>query len=409
MTLNMNDSHVVSIAQIREFLQASQIIKFESVSRKEKYAWVENTLNRFGYFSLRKKDKSTIKKYILRMTGFSDAQLGRLIAVKKKKGKILLSSTKRHTFTTIYDTNDIARLVETDNNHGRLSGPATKKILIREYEKFGREKYQQLSKISVSHIYNLRGKRQYVSKSLTLNPTPTTKVPIGERRKPDPCGKPGFIRVDSVHQGDLDKAKGVYHINLVDEVTQWQIVGCVEGIAELFLLPLLEDLIEQFPFEVINFHSDNGSEYINKQVASMLNRLVIKQTKSRARRTNDNALVESKNGSVIRKHMGYRHIPKKYATSINCFYKEYFNVYVNYHRPSGFATDTMNAKGKIKKKYDQYLMPYEKFLSLENPAQFLKENITIVIIENIAKEKSDNEYAALMQKEKAELFKSFKK
>jgi hypothetical protein len=409
MTLNMNDSHVVSIAQIREFLQASQIIKFESVSRKEKYAWVENTLNRFGYFSLRKKDKSTIKKYILRMTGFSDAQLGRLIAVKKKKGKILLSSTKRHTFTTIYDTNDIARLVETDNNHGRLSGPATKKILIREYEKFGREKYQQLSKISVSHIYNLRGKRQYVSKSLTLNPTPTTKVPIGERRKPDPCGKPGFIRVDSVHQGDLDKAKGVYHINLVDEVTQWQIVGCVEGIAELFLLPLLEDLIEQFPFEVINFHSDNGSEYINKQVASMLNRLVIKQTKSRARRTNDNALVESKNGSVIRKHMGYRHIPKKYATSINCFYKEYFNVYVNYHRPSGFATDTMNAKGKIKKKYDQYLMPYEKFLSLENPAQFLKENITIVIIENIAKEKSDNESAALMQKEKAELFKSFKK
>jgi hypothetical protein len=225
MTINMNDSHVVSIAQIRAFLQASEIIKFEGVSKKEKYAWVENTLTRFGYLQLRKRDKSIIKKYVRQMTGFSDTQLGRLILKKKKTGKILLSSTRRHTFATVYSPEDIARLVETDNSHERLSGPATKRILVREYEKFGNTNYELLSKISVSHIYNLRGKRQYISKSLTLNPTPTTKTNIGERRKPDPEGKPGFIRVDSVHQGDLDKEKGVYHINLEDEVTQWQIVG----------------------------------------------------------------------------------------------------------------------------------------------------------------------------------------
>jgi hypothetical protein len=409
MTINMNDSHVISIAQIREFLQASSIIKFEGVSRKEKYVWVENTLNRFGYFSLRKRDKSSIKKYMSQMTGFSDAQLGRLIAKKKKTGKVFWSSTGRHSFPTMYDTSDIERLLETDNNHERLSGPATKRIFVREYELFGNRSYELLSKISVSHIYNLRRKRQYISKSLTYNPTPTTKVNIGERRKPDPQGKPGSIRVDSVHQGDLDKEKGVYHINLVDEVTQWQIVGCVEGISEMFLLPLLEDLIEQFPFVTFNFHSDNGSEYINRQVAAMLNRLVIKQTKSRARKSNDNALVESKNGSVIRKHIGYRHIPRKYARSINEFYKTCFNIYVNYHRPSGFATDSMDAKGKIKKKYDQYMMPCEKFLSLENPEQYLRPEITLQMIRDIAKAKSDNEYAAWMQKEKSKLFKSFKK
>lgn len=409
MTINMNDSHVATIAQIREFLQASQIIKFSGVSRKEKYAWVENTLNRFGYFSLRKKDKSSIKKYMEQMTGFSDAQLGRLIAKKKKTGKVFWSSTRRHSFPTIYDTADVARLIETDNGHERLSGPATKRIFIREYEKFDKVAYKKLSSISVSHIYNLRRKRQYISKSLTYNPTPTTKVSIGERQKPNPCGKPGSIRVDSVHQGDLDKVKGVYHINLVDEVTQWQIVGCVEGISEKFMLPLLEDLIAQFPFVVFNFHSDNGSEYINRQVAEMLNRMFIKQTKSRARKSNDNALAECKNGSVIRKHIGYRHIPKKYAGAINEFYKEHFNVYVNYHRPSGFATDIMDAKGKIKKKYDKYMMPYEKFLSLENPEQYLKEEITLQMIQDTAKEKSDNDYAALMQKEKAKLFKSFNK
>ena len=79
MTITMDDSHVVSIAQIREFLKVSRIIEFEGVSQKEKYAWVENALNRFGYFSLRKKDKGIVKNYAMQMTGFSDAQLGRLI------------------------------------------------------------------------------------------------------------------------------------------------------------------------------------------------------------------------------------------------------------------------------------------------------------------------------------------
>ncbi len=171
MTIHMNDSLVMSLVQIKEFLQGSQIIKFESVSRKEKYAWVENTLNRFGYFRLRKKDKTTIKKYIQSMTGFSDAQLTRLIAKKKEIGKIFLSSTKRHTFSITYDVGDLDRLIETDNAHERLSGPATKRILIREYETFKNNEYENLSKISISHIYNLRAKRRYISKSLTYTKT----------------------------------------------------------------------------------------------------------------------------------------------------------------------------------------------------------------------------------------------
>jgi len=195
----------------------------------------------------------------------------------------------------------------------------------------------------------------------------------------------------------------------VDEVTQWEVVGCVEKISEQYLEVLLEDLILQFPYKIINFHSDNGSEYINKTVAKLLNKLIISQTKSRSRKCNDQALVEGKNGSVIRKHMGRSHISQKNAGPINVFYKNCFNVYVNYHRPCGFATDIIDSRGKIKKKYSQYMMPYEKFLSLENPERYLRPEITLQMITNIANEKSDNEYASLMQKEKAELFKSFKK
>lgn len=409
MTITMDDSHIVSIAQIREFLKLSISVKFEGVAIKEKYEWVNKVLTRFGYARLKKKERGSIRKYIMKMTGLSKSQLTRLILKKAEVGKILPSSKKRHTFPITYTASDIARLVETDNAHERLSGFATQEIFRRESEKFLKKDYARLCKISVAHIYNLREKRQYTSASLTYTKTQATQVSIGERRKPYPNGKPGYIRVDSVHQGDLDKEKGVYHINMVDEVTQWEIVGCVERISEQYLETLLADLIAQFPFRIINFHSDNGSEYINKTVAKLLNKLIISQTKSRSRKCNDQALVEGKNGSVIRKHMGRSHISQKNARPINEFYKDYFNVYVNYHRPSGFPTTVVDAKGKQKKKYKTYLIPYEKLKSLENATQYLREGVTIESLDELAYAESDNEYAKEMQKKKAELFKNFKK
>jgi len=409
MTITMNDSHLVSIAQIKQFLKFSQIIKFEGVSQKEKYLWLENVLNRFGYFHLRKKDKSIVKSYAIKMTGLSDAQLGRLIKKKKKIGKILLSGKKRHTFSSIYNVNDIALLIKTDNAHERMSGYATKAIFKREYDIYGKTEYSRIKNISVSHIYNLRGRRQYASAALTYAKTQATQTQIGERRKPQPDGKPGYIRVDSVHQGDLDKEKGVYYINMVDELTQWEIVGAVEKISERYLEALLEDLIKQFPFKIINFHSDNGSEYINKTVAKLLNKLMIKQTKSRSGHCNDQALVECKNGCVIRKHMGRMHISQVNAGSINEFYRDYFNVYINYHRPSGYPTVTYDENGKRQKKYQTYLTPYEKLKSLSDAGQYLRNNVTIEQLNQIANEKSDNEYATLMQEKKSKLFKNFKR
>jgi len=229
---------------------------------------------------------------------------------------------------------------------------------------------------------------------------------IGERRMPNPNGQPGFIRIDSVHQGDQDGVKGVYHINAVDEITQFEVVCTVEKISERYLIPVLEQLLDAFPFVIKGFHSDNGSEYINKRVAKLLEKLLIEFTKSRARHTNDNALAESKNASIVRKHLGYSHIPQKWAPLSNEFNQIHLNPYVNYHRPCFFAEVIMDEKGKQRKRYPYNLMmtPYEKLKSLPNASCYLKAGVTFKQLDKIASKISDNEAADRLQKAKTKLF-----
>lgn len=160
---------------------------------------------------------------------------------------------------------------------------------------FADNRHTNLAEVSVSHLYNLRGSDRYKRYRQTFTKTQSRKIPIGERRKPQLDVKPGYIRIDTVHQGDLDKTKGVYHINAVDEVTQFEIICTVEKISDLYFMPALTQILESFPLQVLGFHSDNGSEYINKQVAALLGKLYIEFTKSRSRHSNDNALAESKN------------------------------------------------------------------------------------------------------------------
>jgi hypothetical protein len=410
MTIDMNDEHLNSVADLALFTKGASKVKFENVETiGEKYIWVEATLTRFRYFSIERKAKSEVRKYISMVTEYSPSQLSRLIYKKKKTGRIRKSDIQKNRFERRYGATDVELLLRTDNAHTRISGPATKEILEREYSVFGKTEYENIKRISSSHIYNLRQTRQYISQALTFEKTNPVDRNIGERRKPCPDGKPGFLRVDSVHQGDKDGEKGVYHINIVDEVTQFEWVGCVETISEFHLKPLLENLLKQIPFKVWNFHSDNGSEYINHVVAEILQYLFIDQTKSRSRHSNDNALAEGKNGSRIRKHMGHWHIPKKFAEDVDRFYQNYFNIYLNFHRPCGFATTITDIRGKEKKKYDIYMTAYEKLKSLRNAEQYLKEGVTFELLDKTAYAFSDNEWAEKMQKAKQKLFASFRR
>ena len=304
----MNDGQLQTVEQVRQFLEGSEAVEFKGLMAQEKYYWIEEVLIRFSYHRLKRGEKGVIRRYLQKVTGYSRSQVSRLIADYKRTGRLRKTGYRRRRFPRKYAPSEVELLARTDEWHGWLSGPATKKVMEREYEVYGHVEFGNISRISVAHLYNLRRSNTYRSIAGRFIKTKPVVSRIGERAKPEPKGQPGYIRIDTVHQGDLNAQKGVYHINTVDEITQWEIVASVERISEAYLVPVLGSMLVQFPFIIQGFHSDNGSEFVNKTVAALLNKLLIRFTKSRPRHTNDNGLVETKNGSVVRKQLGYAYI-----------------------------------------------------------------------------------------------------
>lgn len=403
MTLN----ELTTIAQLRDFLSGTQAVAFSVLDGQEaRYRWLTAELAKFRYLTLSRQDRGVVLQYLMKVSCYSRQQITRLIQQYRNTGTLKRCQRTVAGFRQRYTREDIHLLAAMDERHDTPCGHAVKMLCERAYRVFGDTDYAQLAGISVSHLYNLRKSVPYTRQRRHFEKTRPTRALIGERRKPQPNGQPGYIRVDTVHQGDLDKQKGVYHINAVDEVTQFQVVCTVEKISEAYLLPVLESMLEAFPFRVQSFHSDNGSEYINKRVANLLEKLLIEFTKSRSRHSNDNALAECKNGAVVRKIFGYSHIPQHWATLINAFNQQHLNNYINYHRPCFFPETLTDAKGKERKvyRYEHMMTPYEKLKSLPNAIDYLKPGIHFGILDVSAYQLSDNQAADQLQKARLILF-----
>ena len=403
----MQDSEQLSLEQIQDLLEASEEVQFRGKKRQEVYDWMTLLMRQQGYRKRGKPARGLLRRYMAKMTGLSRAQVTRLIGQYLKNGEVKEAVYSRNQFQRRFTQADIELLAKVDEAHETLSGPATRKILEREWGIWKQSGYERLATVSTAHIYNLRKRRRYRECRMNYTRTCAVQVAIGERRKPEPGGRPGYLRVDTVHQGDRDGIKGVYHINAVDEVTQWQVVGAVAAITQAHLEPVLKAIFNQFPFPIRGFHSDNGSEFINDTVSGLLGKLLIGQTKSRPRKSNDNGLVESKNGAVIRKHMGYGYIAAEHAGEIHRFYELQFNPYLNFHRPCGQPERITDPDGKEKFVYRRYATPWEtlrRLLSASLPTACLKPQFSLPSLDRTAQRHSDTESARSMQQAKRKLF-----
>lgn len=400
MQITMNDSRLTHVSQLKAFLKGSQKLDLviEEVDIDAKYQLITDVVKRLQYKKLSKKEKKVVIGYLRKLTGYKPAQMYRLVK-RAAIGKLQRQGYHRVNTYRKYQATDIKLLEETDSLHLRLNTLATKEILRREVEVFGRTKFANIAKVSPGHIHNLRSHPLY--QSAWVNHTKARQIPIGTTKPPESFGRPGCIRVDSVHQREI------YHINAVDEITQWEVLVTVPILSERYLVAALSELVEQFPFAIFAFHSDRGGEYINYTTAHLLNKLFIEQTKSRSRRCNDNALVEGKNGSVVRKNFGWEPITQQLVDDFNQFYRQWFNPYLNYHRPCLYAQETIVGKhGRKHKLYNQVTTPYEKLkeVSKEKKQNFLKPGLTFKQLDIMAYGQSDNEFANLMREAERKLF-----
>ena len=403
--ISMVERQPMRLEQIRAFLQAQET-RFTGRNRKEMYSWVGQTLVGQQYHILKKEEKGLLRSYLGKMTGLSRAQVTRLITAYGNTGRVKAVAYQRTKFASRYTTADINLLAYVDKAHGNLSGPATRRVLEREYAVYGQAAYQRVAAISVAHLYRLRNSEGYRKRNASYQPTRPTPIPIGERRKPQPHGSPGYLRIDTVHQGDQDGRKGLNHINAVDQVTQWEIVAATPQISELWLMPVLEALLGQFPFVIRGFHSDNGSEFINYNVAGLLEKLLIEQTKSRAHHTGDNGLVETKNGAIVRKHIGYGHIDAQHAEAMDQFHRDHLNPYINFHRPCAVPKVLTATNGKRRRVYLRWATPFEMFRELPQCEKLLQPLVTLAELDRFAQLQSDTEAALAMQRAKRKLFQS---
>src|SRR5882724_672911 len=201
MTIRMKDLERLSLAEMEEFVYGSRRLKLSVEGQAAIYSFVEGLLKAQQFRKRSKGQRGIIRRFLTKVTGMSRAQITRLITCWMKTRRVQRRPAQRSNFPRRYTAADVILLAEVDAAHEELSGPATLHILKREFEVFGDLAFQRLAGISISHIYNLRHSETYRRYRVRVHRTQSTQVAIAERRKPDPKGRPGYLRVDTVHQG----------------------------------------------------------------------------------------------------------------------------------------------------------------------------------------------------------------
>ena len=375
-----------TLVQVREYLAGDQEIEQRTRTRAEAYSFIERLLQRFDYFRLGRADKGMLRRLVARVTGLSRAQITRLLSQHRTTGQLAdHRRATRRSFSRRYTKADVELLAELDTLHGTPSAPAARMLCARASHRFGDRRFQRLEGISNSHLYNLRRSTVYRRRREKM-PDPSHPVPwtTGERWRPGPFEHPGHLRVvAAVRQKLPDPLERVYHLNLVDEVTQYQFVGAVEHIDPAGLAPILDALLKAFPFCIRGFHGG---------------------TQTRAARTVA-SILRSLHGAG--RPASPAHPPDRYIEQVNAFARRILWLYLNYHRLRVFPGERPGtAEGRGRRRDADIMTPYDRLKSLPGGADCLKPGTTFTQLDAIASATSDNGAAWAVSEAGAQLLQS---
>jgi len=253
MQFRMKNLDKLSLSEMEQLLSGSRKITFQIEDTEEKYKLIAAVLKTPRYAKLDKQNKGIVRRFLQAVTTTSRAQLTRLIARWMENRQILRRPAVRPEFTVRYTPEDIALLAATDAAHEDLSGPALCHILRREFEVFGNQQYQRLAGISVSHLYNLRSSPAY----------PSQQGP--HRRAPQirSQGQAGISPSRHCASGPQGRRRGdlLYQLRRYGHtVAEHRMCSHDQRTAHD---ASAGTILHQYPFRILGFHSDNGSEFLN--------------------------------------------------------------------------------------------------------------------------------------------------
>ena len=189
---------------------------------------------------------------------------------------------------------------------------------------------------------------------------------------------PGFLEIDLVaHCGDNALGPFISTLNTTDIATGWFEAEAVMGKAQEGILSGVEKIRERSPYKISGIDSDNGSEFINRQLYDYCIKNDILFTRSRPYKKNDNAHIEQKNYTTVRQVLGYQRFDDDVVLDLmNKLYRGPLRLYVNFFQPSEKCTEKTRIGARIVKKYDTAKTPYERVMLHEKTPQETKDTLT---------------------------------
>ena len=329
-----------TIEQLEAFVAGSAPVDCKPLDRESAYDFVRRTLVAFDYHRLGKADRGCVRRYVVKVTPLSPAQLTRLVARHAETGAVvdLRARNSGRPFETRYGPIDIRLLAEVDEAFGQMSGLATCEILRRAFEAHGDPLFERLAGISRSHVYHLRGSRTYRARRTTWTKTKGSNVAHCGAQGAGAERRAGLSAGRHRASGRPGRREGRPHRQLGGRGDPVRVRRRRAGHLGAVPDPGPGSAAADVSIPGSGFHADNGSEYINHRMVGLLQKLRVGEfTKSRARRSNDNAPVEGKNARVVRRHLGHEHLPARFADDVDAFARGHLSPFVNFHRLSTAA------------------------------------------------------------------------
>ena len=227
---------------------------------------------------------------------------------------------------------------------------------------------KQLLSISPATIdRRLKAKKRQLKKRLYGRTKPGTLLKHHIPIKTDSWDvkTPGFTETDLVsHSGNSEKGEFIHSLNVTDIHTTWVETRAVMGKGQAGVLDAMKQIEQALPFKLLGIDSDNGSEFINYHLKAFCDQKQIQFTRGRPYKKDDNAHIEQKNWTHVRKIFGYlRDDSPQALDAINDLYRQELRVLQNLFLPSMKLSEKVRVGSKLKRRYDKPLTPLERLLA----------------------------------------------